>query len=53
MGTFNLASADKVRLDEIMCHYQRRAYFGSYHYQIGTIDNSKAKAIWSAFGKKI
>jgi len=50
-GTFNLASSDRMTLKEAMVRYGRDVTFGSHHYQIGTIDNTKAKAILPAFSR--
>lgn len=51
-GTFNLASEGRMTLEDIAAQYLRRAEFGTFLYQIGTIDNTKAKAILPAFGRK-
>ena len=48
-GIFNIASTGNLRLDEIAAIVGARPEYGHYKYEVGDVDNSKAKAIFPEF----
>lgn len=48
-GTYNVASAEPLTVGEIARLLESRPQFGSYRYDVGNIDNSKAAALFAPF----
>lgn len=50
-GTYNLAAAKNACLQEIADAFAKSANFGSFNYQVGLIDHSKASAVAAQFNE--
>lgn len=50
-GVYNLASSENVAMSEISEMLRKEVKFGSYRYDVGTINNEKASAIYPVFKK--
>ncbi len=50
-GIYNVASSGNITLSEIENMRGACVKYGTYHYNVGNIDNSKAAAVWPAFNK--
>tara|TARA_Y100001934_G_scaffold282880_1_gene399011 strand:- start:13005 stop:13754 length:750 start_codon:yes stop_codon:yes gene_type:complete len=45
-GIYNIASTGNLRLDEVAAIVGARPEYGHYNYEVGDVDNSKAKAVF-------
>lgn len=45
-GIYNLAASANIKLGEVKTHFKKNVTFGDYIYDVGTINNQKAKSIF-------
>ena len=50
-GTYNLTSSNNITLKEVSVLFNKKVKFGSYIYNVGYIDNSKAISVTPSFQK--